>query len=285
MRATQFLLGKGVLGRTLDELQRRASIAINMEGITGPRGPRLLYDFKDPSSVRDCVIMSDQFMGGSSQSNLDLVSDPNSNFNSNSDSDSDPTSTPRPSSSSSAPSQLQIPRSYARFHGRISTSLPDKNHKIERTGYAAFRTPNQRPTLFGRSVWDIDPYMYLALRIKSDGRAYFVNLQTQSVEKSDLHQHRLFAQYPGQWETILIEWNDFVRTNHGFMVEPQTGLLRQSVLTVGVGLTDRVEGPFELCIDRVWATNGALEEGTVVVRSDKMDKTDLKNKKGQKIQW
>ncbi|KAG6134608.1 hypothetical protein E4U35_005604 [Claviceps purpurea] len=285
MRATQFLLGKGVLGRTLDELQRRASIAINMEGITGPRGPRLLYDFNDASSVRDCVIMSDQFMGGLSQSNLDLVSDPNSNFNSNSNSDSDPTSTPRPSSSSSAPSQLQIPRSYARFHGRISTSLPDKNPKIERTGYAAFRTPNQRPTLFGRSVWDIDPYTYLALRIKSDGRAYFVNLQTQSVEKSDLHQHRLFAQYPGQWETILIKWNDFVRTNHGFMVEPQTGLLRQSVLTVGVGLTDRVEGPFELCIDRVWATNGALEEGTVVARSDKMDKTDLKNKKGQKIQW
>ncbi|KAG5973906.1 hypothetical protein E4U58_003972 [Claviceps cyperi] len=283
MRATQVLLGKGVLGRTLDELQRRASIAINMEGITGPRGPRLLYDFNNPSSVRDCVIMSDQFMGGSSQSNLDLVSDPNSNFNC--DSDSDPTSTPRSSSSSSAPSQLQIPRFYARFHGRISTFLPDKNPKIERTGYAAFRTPDQRPTLFGRSVWDIDPYLYLALRIKSDGRAYLVNLQTQSVEKSDLHQHRLFAQNPGQWETILIKWNDFVRTNRGFMVEPQTGLLRQSVLTVGVGLTDRVEGPFELCIDRVWATNGELEEGTVVTRSGKMDKTDLKNKKGQKIQW
>lgn len=123
--------------------------------------------------------------------------------------------------------------------------------------------------------------MYLALRVKSDGRAYFINIQTESVEPSDLHQHRLFPKRLGEWETILIKWNDLVRTNHGFVVEPQTEMLRQKVTTFGIGLTDRVEGPFELCIERVWATNN-LEEGEVVETSGE---SELRNRKGEKIKW
>lgn len=79
----------------------------------------------------------------------------------------------------------------------------------------------------------------------------------------------------------MIKWNDFVRTNHGFVVEPQTEILRQKVRTVGIGLTDRVEGPFELCIEKVWATNEVAEGATVV----KSEESQLKNKRGEKIQW
>jgi NADH dehydrogenase [ubiquinone] 1 alpha subcomplex assembly factor 1 len=46
-------------------------------------------------------------------------------------------------------------------------------------------------------------------------------------------------------------------------------------------LTDRVEGPFELCIERVWATND-ITEGEVVERDGV---SELKNRKGQSIQW
>jgi NADH dehydrogenase [ubiquinone] 1 alpha subcomplex assembly factor 1 len=60
----------------------------------------------------------------------------------------------------------------------------------------------------------------------------------------------------------LIKWNEFVRTNHGQVVEPQTEILRQSVKTVGIGLIDRVPGPFELFIERIWATNGLTDEDT-----------------------
>ena len=183
--------------------------------------------------------MVDDRIGGSSRSSLEHVIPPPA-----------PETTDRrtetPSSSTTG---------YARFSGDISTSLPSDRPKIQRTGYAGFRTADQRPTAFGRAFWDIDPYTYLALRIKSDGRSYFVNLQTESVEVTDLHQHRLFAKYPGCWETVYIRWNDFVRTNHGFVTEPQTELLRQKVKTLGIGLTDRLEGPFELCIKDAWATN------------------------------
>lgn len=234
--------------------------ALKMEAVKGPLGPRALYEFNSAESIRDCILMSDNLIGGSSKSHLDFIS---SDINS-----------PAKNTNSS-------PSSYARFHGQISTSLPADRLNIQRSGYAAFRTPDQAPTVFGRSVWDIDPYAYLALRIKSDGRSYFVNLQTEAVEPTDLHQHRLFAKRPGQWETIMIKWNDFVRTNHGFVVEPQTEILRQRVRTVGIGLTDRVEGPFELCIERVWATNEVSEGATVVDSGG----SELKNKKGEKIQW
>jgi len=141
---------------------------------------------------------------------------------------------------------------------------------------------DQKPTIFGRSLWNIDPYVYLAMRVKSDGRSYFVNLQTESVIPTDLHQHRLFVKRPGEWETVIVAWNDFVRTNHGFVVEPQTEILRQKVTTVGIGLTDRVPGPFELCIERIWATND-LDEAHHDPGPVKAG--ELKNKRGERIGW
>lgn len=172
---------------------------------------------------------------------------------------------------------------YARFHGTISTELPKDRPDIQRTGYAAWRTLDRKRTVFGKSLWDIDPYAYLALRIKSDGRSYFINVQTESVVPTDLHQHRLFSKRPGEWETIVVKWNDFVRTNHGFVVEPQTEILRQKVRSIGLGLTDRVPGPFELCIERIWATNDPSEGSRV--EDGQGQEGELKNKHGEKIRW
>lgn len=169
------------------------------------------------------------------------------------------------------------------FHGKISIDLPPNKPHIQRTGYAAWRTRDRPPTIFGKSLWDIDPYAYLALRIKSDGRKYFVNVQTESLVPTDLHQHRLYARRPGEWETVLIKWDEFVRTNHGIVVEPQAELLRQKVKTVGIGLIDRVPGPFELCIERIWATNQLTDED--VQEDERADKGQLKDKHGEKIRW
>lgn len=152
---------------------------------------------------------------------------------------------------------------HARFHGSISIELPPNRPHIQRTGYAAWRNKDRPVTLFGKALWDIDPYTYLGLRVKSDGRKYFVNVQTETIVPTDLHQHRLYARRPGEWETVLIQWNDFVRTNHGVVVEPQKEMLRQKVRTVGIGLIDRVPGPFDLAISRIWATNNA-DEGKIV---------------------
>ena len=151
--------------------------------------------------------------------------------------------------------QKDLERAHMRFHGIISTELPRDNPSVQRSGYAAWRNLDRPPTVFGKSLWNIDPFTYLGLRVKSDGRKYFVNLQTETIVPTDIHQHRLYTRRPGQWETVLIKWDDFVRTNHGVVVEPQMEMLRQKVRTIGIGLIDREPGPYDLAVSRIWATN------------------------------
>ena len=45
-----------------------------------------------------------------------------------------------------------------------------------------------------------------------------------------------------------------MRTNNGAPVEPRD-MLRSKLKTVGIGLIDRVPGPYRLAIDRIWVGN------------------------------
>lgn len=209
---------------------RRAHLAINLEGLQKPKNSLPLWSFSNPESIEACVDMSDNDIGGYSEARLEHVV-----------------------GSHGEPA-------HAHFSGHISNQLPTKDLAVERTGYAAWRTRERPSTLFGKALWDVDMYDYLAMRIRSDGRKYKVNIQTESIEYTDLHQHRLYARKPGHWETVLIKWADFVRTNHGFIVEPQSEMLREKVRTIGVGLTDRQPGTFDFRISKIWATNGLTDQ-------------------------
>lgn len=237
-------------------------LVVKLEAIKGPSGPYPLYSFHDQESLAGCKILSDKEIGGFSKAHLDWIP---------------------PRSPSETVTPADNPNGHARFHGSISTQLPADRPNIMRSGFAAWRTWDRKPTIFGKSLWDVDPYSYLAMRIKSDGRSYLVNVQTESVEPTDIHQHRLFSKRPGEWETVLIKWNGFVRTNHGFPVEPQAEMLRQKVRTLGVGLTDRVEGPFDLRIERIWATNDPSEADSHEPSSS--NEGELKTKGGKSIKW
>lgn len=228
------LVGPLTLSPTAYQILRSADsapvVAVNLEGMKTPTRPYHLLDFTNPESILTCKTMSDADLGGFSIVNLEHV----------------PRSTAEPA--------------HARFHGKISIDLPRNRPQVQRTGYAAWRNRDRPATIFGKSLWDMDPYTYLALRVKSDGRKYFLNVQSETIVYTDIHQHRLYTKRTGEWETVLIKWSEFVRTNYGQVVEPQTELMTQKIRTVGVGLTDRVPGSYNLAISKVWATNG-LNDG------------------------
>ncbi|EEA19624.1 hypothetical protein TMatcc_009761 [Talaromyces marneffei ATCC 18224] len=271
--------------KSTEEFSRLTRIAWNAEALSTPTKPYKLLDFENEDAVASCKTMADRAVGGFSKADLDFV-----------------------------PATAHEP-AHARFHGSISTKLPD-NWRVERTGYAAFRNRDRGYWLFGRLFWDVDPYNYLALRVKSDGRRYTVNIQSETIVDTDIHQHRLYTRhhrvyespsdafsnppeaaaealedsdandtpYPGGippslsdippaetiisattsgtsgWETVLLPFASFVRTNHGLIVEPQHSLIKNRIKSIGIGLTDRIEGPYDLRIHRIWATNGLSEE-------------------------
>jgi NADH dehydrogenase [ubiquinone] 1 alpha subcomplex assembly factor 1 len=211
---------------------------MNLEALSIPVKPYPILDFADSATATWMKTITDSSIGGSSTATLAHKA-------------ADITRTP-----------LSPPHMV--FSGNISTKLPEDRPEIEQTGFAAWRNEDQGRSLFGEVFWDIDSYMYMGLRVKSDGRKYYVNIQTDSIVATDLHQHRLYTRHhrgangpddPGQWETILIKFHEFVRTNHGRVVEPQSEMLRQKVKSVGIGLTDRRDGPFELGVAAIWATN------------------------------
>lgn len=79
--------------------------AWNMDALTVPSKPYYLLDFEDPETVPACKTFSDRAVGGYSEVKLEHVQgQPESN----------------------------VPP-HARFHGKISTRLPD-NWRVQRTG-------------------------------------------------------------------------------------------------------------------------------------------------------
>ncbi|KAK3658492.1 hypothetical protein LTR56_001903 [Elasticomyces elasticus] len=240
------------LRRSLDEFRRQAGIAIRMDGLHSPTKPFPLIKITTPETPSHCKVMSDQTnFGGFSRAALTYV--PGAEHI---DGEGGTGRIGGGEKEGEEPSHVL-------FKGSISTELPPNRPEVQRSGFAAWRTRDRGWWVFGKLLWDIDPYAYLALRIKSDGRKYFVNIQTESIVPTDLHQHLLPCYTPGEWETVTIPFSAFVRTSYGQVVEPQREMLRQKVRSVGVGLTDRVPGPFELCIADVYATNRAPEKGRV----------------------
>lgn len=257
----------GFWKRSVDEFKRQAKIAVRMEGLHVPTKPYHLSRFETPDSVHQCKIMCDSDMGGFSQAALTFV-DGAPHRNSDSDRDAEQKGGTQvvveeeeevrgaaaAAAAAPAPTSARAP-AHALFKGTISTDLPPNKPNIQRSGYAGWRTRDRGMSLFGKLLWDLSPYAFLALRIRSDGRKYFVNFQTESIVPTDLHQHLLPASSPGQWETVTIPFSAFVRTNYGHVVEPQKEMMSTKVRSVGISLIDRVPGPFELAISDVYATN------------------------------
>lgn len=258
MQAGSRLLYKGLAGRSVDEVKRWAQLGKYMlcipcsyppqwltakpEALTGDAikyrfDPLVLVDFSRPETIKDTKLMSDRELGGKSISKIQHV----------------PKTATEPA--------------HARFHGRISTELPYDDESVLATGFAGWRNYDRPWTIFGKPLWDLEPFPYLALRVKSDGPKYFVNMQTETIVPTDIHQHRLHTRKNGEWETVYIQFRSFVRTNYGHVVEPQNEMMRHKTRSVGFSSIDRIPGPFSISIHKIWAAL-KMEEGDMLKDED-----------------
>ncbi|KAI7900876.1 complex I intermediate-associated protein 30-domain-containing protein [Cokeromyces recurvatus] len=214
-----------IFRKTATEVAESSLKALNMDGLRGWQKEMPMASFTSAKDLDAWAIGCDKDIGGFSEAHLD--------FNDG----------------------------HGRFHGHLSLDLPAENKEIKQSGYAAIRTKVKPQTLFGVPCWDTTLFRYLALHVKGDNRKYFVNIQTDGVVKTDLFQHRLFLRTPGQWETVMIPFRDFILTNNGIVQEDQIEMYREKVKTIGISIMDRQEGPFSLEIDWIKAMNTEFTEG------------------------
>ncbi|KAJ3023159.1 hypothetical protein HKX48_004100 [Thoreauomyces humboldtii] len=151
------------------------------------------------------------------------------------------------------------PKNSALFWGTMSTKIPE-GVRIDRSGYAGIRSQQRPLTLFHRPRYDTTLFRYLAIRARGDTRQWFVNLQTESIYPSYLWQHRVYFQRPGEWETIMIPFRDFVLTSNGYVQKRQIAMDRAKIKTVGFSLV-RQPGDFSLEIDWIKAVNSPRTMG------------------------
>ncbi len=207
---------------------------------------KTLLDFSRPNEVSRMLTRCDKELGGFSTVNLDINEE----------------------------------KGIGHFHGTLSLDLPPKRPDITRSGYAMFRTVQQKLPIIGSLIFeDLQFYTQIALRVKGDRRKYMVNIQAQSGTPYDIYQHRLFLSTPGEWETVLIPIDTFVLTSLG-NVEEQAVLERRYIKTIGVGILDRQHGPYSLEIKWIKALTGGPVWETVFEAREK-HRADAHAKIGQ----
>ncbi|MFT5474253.1 MAG: putative surface protein with fasciclin (FAS1) repeats [Candidatus Promineifilaceae bacterium] len=123
----------------------------------------------------------------------------------------------------------------------FSGSLSLKN----RGGFASIRT--QPADL------DISKFDTIQLRVKGDGRSYKVHLRTAKTRSASAYSAPLPTE-DGVWNNISIPIKDFKFTMFGRAIPTGRRLNAEDVVSIGVMLADKQEGPFRLEMDWIRAT-------------------------------
>jgi hypothetical protein len=122
----------------------------------------------------------------------------------------------------------------ARFHGEVSLE--------NFGGFASVRTPPRD--------WDAAGAQAFLLRVRSDGRTYKFTVRTGDGFDGIQYQLR-FDATAGEWTDVRLPVSEFVATFRGRKVPFAPSLDPAKVRAIGLMISDKQAGPFELLIDRV----------------------------------
>jgi len=122
----------------------------------------------------------------------------------------------------------------ARFSGHVSLENDG--------GFASVRTPPRD--------WDTAGATAFVLRVRGDGHEYKFTLRTGDGFDGVQYQAR-FAPPAGEWTDVRLPVESFVPTFRGRVLHDAPPLDPALVRTLGLMISDRQAGPFELLVDRI----------------------------------
>lgn len=122
----------------------------------------------------------------------------------------------------------------ARFSGHVSLENDG--------GFASVRTPP--------NDWDAAGATAFVLRVRGDGRAYKFTLRTGDAFDGIQYQAR-FGPPAGEWTDVRLPVVSFVPTFRGRVLHDAPPLDPSRVRVLGLMISDRQAGPFELLVDRI----------------------------------
>lgn len=122
----------------------------------------------------------------------------------------------------------------ARFHGHVSLE--------NFGGFASVRTSPRD--------WDTAGARAFALRVRGDAKQYKFTLRTSDDFDGIQYQAR-FTAPPGEWTEVRLPVDAFAASFRGRKVPFAPGLDAGRVRVLGLMISDRQAGPFELLVDRI----------------------------------
>lgn len=106
---------------------------------------------------------------------------------------------------------------------------------------------------------NLDGYDTIALRLKGDGRMYYINLMNSSRSAASSYRAPIKTK-KDNWQEVRISFKDFVYTSFGRNVAGIAPLRAKDVQSLGVTLADKKEGPFRLELSWIRAEKGSFTE-------------------------
>uniref|UniRef100_A0A1B6C9Z5 NADH:ubiquinone oxidoreductase intermediate-associated protein 30 domain-containing protein n=2 Tax=Clastoptera arizonana TaxID=38151 RepID=A0A1B6C9Z5_9HEMI len=139
------------------------------------------------------------------------------------------------------------------FSGVLSTEVP-QDGKIKRSGYCNMRTIRHKKSFQRDAFYDWGIFTHLVLKIRGDGRGYFINLATSGYFDqlwNDSFHYIMFTRGGPYWQIARIPFSKFYFTSKGRIQDLQFPIPLSRITSVGITVSDKSSGPFYLEIDYI----------------------------------
>jgi hypothetical protein len=131
-----------------------------------------------------------------------------------------------------------LPDGGAAFRGEVSLANSG--------GFASIRRLDER--------WDLGGYDALDVKVCGDGKRYSLRLKVESGFDGIVYQAR-FDATPGSWESVYLAFGGFAPSFRGRRVPGAGPLDPATIVSIGLMISDKQLGPFELRLRRIAAVH------------------------------